>query len=772
MAFMFLPVFVFSQQVDFTGPIAGDFIGEPENFVELENRPGYYIMENADPSSNDTVIFRKETVSRTQSYPGYYGSPGYSTTVSEETGRVIPVSTIGGDTITSLNKSADSESTQYFVENENGTLNVINDGVIERRREYTSTTINDNNYVRDYTTTNSLGESVVTSNVARLPDENLGVSYDYDFDCDFWEVQCHIAATTYTFMMIPAANILGAAGRLLDMSVGYTIINPSYIWGSAQSGSPIIDAGWVVFRDIANLLFIFVLLFIAIKTILNGTGTTGKQVGIVIAVAILINFSLLFTKIIIDVSNNVALSFYDSTVDVEVSGIESSTINSLSVIGVEDSLAGVFIAKSGVVTAFKEPDGSKDYVWMTIQAMGGAVLMLIMAIIVGLAALLLFTRFVVLTIVMVTSSLAFGAYMLPELRSKISMRWWSALTGQALVAPIFFAFTYIAVRALNTNTMSITANGFKDMTQISMHTLMVYLLTLSFLAAGIILAKQSGDKAGKEAGSISKAIGGGLIGASAWAGRQTAGRAGRALARNIEGNNAFTRQVKRAASGVGGASFDLRSAKSFGKVASVAGVDVGKAGGAGGFDKMRKDAVKKSADREKFYSTQTDGEKRKQRRIREAMVEQTKIERAEIKKLKEEAENMKKLAARSDGNAKTLAENKRRKILVDIANKESALKKKVIVYKDGPFGSKPVSVKYGDAEKVVKSIKEDGGEQRAKDYASRKSAWWRTGASREYAESKKQTDAEKEAKKIKQTEEDKRTEKLEKAIKDSSKKDD
>jgi hypothetical protein len=66
-----------------------------------------------------------------------------------------------------------------------------------------------------------------------------------------------------------------------------------------------------VVRDISNVFFILVLLYVAIQTILGLSHETKKVVVHVIIMALLINFSMFFTKVVVDSSNMWALVFYN-----------------------------------------------------------------------------------------------------------------------------------------------------------------------------------------------------------------------------------------------------------------------------------------------------------------------------------------------------------------------------------------------------------------------------------------------------------------------------
>ena len=72
-----------------------------------------------------------------------------------------------------------------------------------------------------------------------------------------------------------------------------------------------LSESWGVVRDLSNVFFIIILLYVAIEMIL-GMGHGGKKtIAQVIIMALLINFSMFATRIVIDSSNILALIFYN-----------------------------------------------------------------------------------------------------------------------------------------------------------------------------------------------------------------------------------------------------------------------------------------------------------------------------------------------------------------------------------------------------------------------------------------------------------------------------
>lgn len=74
-----------------------------------------------------------------------------------------------------------------------------------------------------------------------------------------------------------------------------------------------ISAGWTTARDIANMAFIFILVYLAI-TIMFQANTAGTMhtLANVIIIALLINFSFFFTRLVIDAGNILSVQFYNA----------------------------------------------------------------------------------------------------------------------------------------------------------------------------------------------------------------------------------------------------------------------------------------------------------------------------------------------------------------------------------------------------------------------------------------------------------------------------
>jgi hypothetical protein len=74
-----------------------------------------------------------------------------------------------------------------------------------------------------------------------------------------------------------------------------------------------ISQGWTTARDIANMAFLFILLYIAFVVMFQAdTVGTVQMLIVVVVIALLVNFSFFFTRLAIDAGNILAIQFYNA----------------------------------------------------------------------------------------------------------------------------------------------------------------------------------------------------------------------------------------------------------------------------------------------------------------------------------------------------------------------------------------------------------------------------------------------------------------------------
>jgi len=398
--------------------------------------------------------------------------------------------------------------------------------------------------------------------------------------------------------------LLWAAGLVFQQSLLYSLDMTGFI-----NRLDIVNVGWKIFRDIANICFIFILLAIAIGTILRiDSYHVKKTLATVIIAALLLNFSLFFTKVVIDASNILALQFYKQIV---VTGDSSAW---------DGGLSSAMMNALGVASIYSDPNGEKSDSFInavtdqattlsniiTIGAYG-SVLIICAAFVFLVGTILFLIRTIVLVFLMILSPLAFMCLSLPSLKGHFS-KWQSRLINEAFFAPAFMIMIYIVFKALS---QQHTTDGNKVMNFASfltgnkdaVGTAFTFLVLIGLMLGSLVVAKKFGATGGDFARNIA---GKASFGATAWMGRQTLGRAFN-KASNSEvmqrWKNSNGLGLKRGIAGFvdsrAKGTYDLRNT-GVGKAASGAVGGLGTVGGVGGYQKFAEDQRKRSSEASKL----------------------------------------------------------------------------------------------------------------------------------------------------------------------------
>lgn len=265
-----------------------------------------------------------------------------------------------------------------------------------------------------------------------------------------------IASVMETAMWL-SARTLWISGVLLNITLNYTLNLNTIL-----ERLPIVDIGWKVLRDIANIVFIFITLWCGISITL-GIGDNGKKawgyLAQMVLVALFMNFSLFIAKAVVDVSNIAALHFYSLIIQPDkqkdydsglseafMYGLKLSTLYNIKEIQAEGAGSDVnFVnsaARNGGVTG--------NLSWTNIILIGffGSLFIIVCAWVFFAAAIMFIYRAITLIILMMLSPLAFVGLILPG-ASGMAHAWWSKLWSQAFFAPLYLALAYVVVRTIN-----------------------------------------------------------------------------------------------------------------------------------------------------------------------------------------------------------------------------------------------------------------------------------------------------------------------------------
>lgn len=314
-----------------------------------------------------------------------------------------------------------------------------------------------------------------------------------------------------TFVSLTAAAliyistwVLSIAGLLFNWLLYNTVIQFGTFYGTIK---PAVETAWTAFRDIANILIIGIFTFIAISIIL-GLKEYGqkKMIAHVLIIAVMINFSLLFAKMIIDASNYTAAQIYTAAALGGTAGTQGGA--SAGTTETQYGIADQFMYLLGVGTAgsaFKTVNDSAEALDSGWAALGHGIL--VMMVVLGAAMVLFYgcfllvSRMIMLIFLMVTASVAFASYLIPKWAggSYGWSAWWSSLLWCAALAPILMFFLWMTLNvsyALKGTSNATLGVALSNPTTGSISALFNYLLILGLLFGTFKISSMAANKIG------------------------------------------------------------------------------------------------------------------------------------------------------------------------------------------------------------------------------------------------------------------------------------
>ncbi len=213
----------------------------------------------------------------------------------------------------------------------------------------------------------------------------------------------------------------------------------------------VVRTGWEITRNLANMSFALILVFIGLATILRIKEYEAKKLlPILIIVALLINFSPVIVGFIVDVSNIIANFFLN------LGGWEG-TVMIWSMIG------NYFLDSFAIMTKMGDIWDVIGYIIGTLVL--GIVLIAFFAYsawIYFLVVALLVVRIIALWVLMILSPFAFLLYVLPAGR-KLAREWWQELIKWSIIAiPIGF-FLFLSFKVLEASVETQIGSFFKTL---------------------------------------------------------------------------------------------------------------------------------------------------------------------------------------------------------------------------------------------------------------------------------------------------------------------
>lgn len=388
----------------------------------------------------------------------------------------------------------------------------------------------------------------------------------------------------------------------------------------------LINKGWTIARDVANMAFVFLLIYLAFQLILNVEGVgVGKMLAKLIVVALLINFSFFFSRVVIDASNLLARQFYDHIRGREVStlGAAAQGAADIQIAGAplnvkyisENIMNGLNVQSVIATDSFKKFYQSNGFLGNVAILIGlffiFGIINLILAFVFFTAAVQFLARIISLWMAVILSPIGFISFIIPGMK-KMSEDWWHGLIRNAFFAPAFLFFFYIIVGFLDGGLLGSSVGQGLQSAQVQagqgtgsvesfFRPLITIMIRLGIVVGLLMAALKVGDLFGQASaravvGGAMKFAGGGLagmsLGAAGLVGRNTIGRLAlrasnsEGLMRGASEGRRPSLYTWRALNRVAGSSFDARAAAP----STAASLGLGAASGVGG----RAEAVRRN----------------------------------------------------------------------------------------------------------------------------------------------------------------------------------
>jgi len=237
-----------------------------------------------------------------------------------------------------------------------------------------------------------------------------------------WSANLLIIATVLNLLAYIVAGTFDAVLSLSMMSFNNII---------SSAG---IDTAWEIIRNIINVSFVFILLYISISMILGEFGPKKKSTvaGVVVS-ALLINFSLFITRLIIDFGNMFAVAIYNKSFSgpgfsvLLMQGLQLQTLFNLDAVTATGQVSNIVLMVIQIILI-------AVFIWVLISGI-----------------IFILGRLVTLMALLALSPIGFIGLSMPWLKDKAD-DWWKALINQVFLLPLFLFFLMMASTLLKGGT--------------------------------------------------------------------------------------------------------------------------------------------------------------------------------------------------------------------------------------------------------------------------------------------------------------------------------
>lgn len=303
-----------------------------------------------------------------------------------------------------------------------------------------------------------------------------------------------VGGIVYDGLTSIGALVAALGGKLLDASLSWFVFDMTGTVRTFELDHVIEDI-WALIRDMFNLLFIFGLIFIGFRIILEIDDSGAKRtLGTLVAAALLINFSLYVTQVVVDFGNIAAAQIGAQLVTqgsgatafglIEIRNISSGFIAATDLNSISSST--LQMSNELATGRIELPSASLGLRHGLAMGLTIALLLILIGFVFAAGALIMFTRFLYLIFLMMFSPIMFLGWVLPSFKQR-SKDWWTKLFNQVLVGPAYLFMLFVALRALEAIVSSRTT------AEISITSFLTSsLLVAGFAWAALVVARNIG----------------------------------------------------------------------------------------------------------------------------------------------------------------------------------------------------------------------------------------------------------------------------------------
>lgn len=248
------------------------------------------------------------------------------------------------------------------------------------------------------------------------------------------------------------SSLMYITGKFFDIMANFTLGSDSY--GDQVA---FIESGWTLVRDFSNILFIVALVYLAFGVIFDlHSVNVKKSIASIIIMALMVNFSLFFTRVIIDTSNILARIFYAQIALTDTDGDSGLTEEELTEQNISLGIASGFnpqkLISDDVLTKFNQEvaEGRMDPNRLVLTLYSMATVVVAITCWVFFATSFNFIqRTISLWLAMIFAPFAFVSLAFPFGLSGLKRIGWHSWLKDLLCwcffAPLFFFFLYLTI---------------------------------------------------------------------------------------------------------------------------------------------------------------------------------------------------------------------------------------------------------------------------------------------------------------------------------------